>query len=365
MPRRVRESLALALMMTRYWLNAHPVLRADMRAWQRRAAAIPDPALRANALTTLSGERLNAAGAALFATLVRRPDPALLHALIAFQITWDYVDTLAEQPADDPIANGAQLHAALADALMPGGSRTDYYRLHRARDDGGYLDALVDACRAGCAELPAYAHVRSAALSEARRATVQAVNHAPARVREPALHRWALAQDMGAVDIRWFELAAAASSSLAIHALLAAAADPDTTSATVGDIHGAYFPWICGLSTLLDSLVDEREDELSGEVSFVAYYGSRVEALERVSVLARRSSDVVSSLPHDERHAVVVAGMVAMYLSKTSAWTRGARPLTLAVLRASGAATLPLLALMRAWRMMRRAAPHRDAAEIG
>jgi tetraprenyl-beta-curcumene synthase len=350
---RLREPLAFARMMVRYWIAVHPLLRADLEAWRLRALAIPDPTLRANALATLTGERLNVAGAALFATFARIPDPALLRALIAFQVTWDYVDTLSERPAADPIANGAQLHAALVDALTPGGERTDWYRLHEREDDGGYLAALVDACRDGCATLPAFEAVGEAARVEARRAAVQGINHSPARGRERAMRRWA-ADQAHASDARWFELAAAASSSLAIHALLAAAADRSTTPATAQQIGAAYFPWICALSTLLDSLVDELDDARSGEISFVGHYRSRADALRRLRAVAARAFADARRLPYGEQHAVIVAGMVAMYLSKASAWTTAARPMTIAVLRASSLTVLPLLALMRGWRSLRR-----------
>ena len=345
----MRESLVLARMMTRFWLRTYPHLRADLRRWQRLAAAIPNPQLRESALATLQHERLNAAGAALFSVLATAPDPSLLRLLVAFQIMWDYVDTLAEQPAEDPAANGTQLHAALADALAPGTPIADHYRLHPQHDDGGYLTALVETCRASCAALPAYSHVRETAVAEARRAAVQGINHAPAPAREPALRRWASAQ-AGGEDVSWFELAAAASSSLAIHALLVAAADPRTTAATVDAIHQTYFPWVCALSTLLDSLVDETEDAVSGNVSFIAHYASRAQAQERLREVAQRSTQLARRLPSGGQHAVIVAGMVAMYLSNDAAWTRAARPTTIAVLHASSAVALPLLCLMRVMR---------------
>ncbi|MGB2709998.1 MAG: DUF2600 family protein [Conexibacter sp.] len=339
-------------MMIRYWLSTYPLLRTDLDGWRARAAAIPDAQLRSDALATLREERLNAAGAALFAGLGVR-NPALLRALVAFQIVWDYVDTLSERPATDPIANGAQLHLALVDALTPGTPPADHYLLHHAREDGGYLAALVEACREGCAQLPAYAAVQSAAQSEARRAAVQGINHSPAHAREPALRRWAAAQG-DVQDVLWFELAAAASSSLAIHALLAAAANPATTAQTAEQVRATYFPWIGALSTLLDSLVDEQDDARSGEISFVGQYASRAAARTRLRVVSRRSFAQARKLPSGEMHAVIVAGMVAMYLSKTSAWTAATRPLTLAVLRSSSSVVLPLLALLRTWRGLRR-----------
>jgi tetraprenyl-beta-curcumene synthase len=346
-------------MMTRYWLFTYPLLRADLRAWERRAAAIPDAQLRDDALATLRRERLNAAGAALFSTLAAHPDPALLQVLVAFQIAWDYLDTLAERPAPDPVANGAHLHLALVDALVPSGPHADYYRLHCASDDGGYLVALVDACRAGCAALPGYRHVRDAAVAEATRAgAVQSANHGPPATRAPALRAWA-GMSGGDAGASWFELAAAASSSLAIHALLALAADAQASAATAEQVHAAYVPWVGALSTLLDSLVDEAEDAVSGEISYIAHYGSRAHARARLREIVAHAMSEARELPSGQRHAVIVAGTIAMYLSKSSAWTMAVRPTTLAVLRACGIMVLPLLVLLRAWRLLQAERRHR------
>src|SRR5215207_6701849 len=146
-PSRLRDLAALARVMARYWLVVFPLVRAELHGWERVASAIPDPELRAQALATLHGERLSAAGAALFAaTMPKSPAPELVRALVAYQVICDYLDTLAEQPSTDPIANGAQLHRALVDAVADG-PRADHYRLHRAQADGGYLASLVDACR--------------------------------------------------------------------------------------------------------------------------------------------------------------------------------------------------------------------------
>src|SRR5215217_1886411 len=143
---RARELTALAFVMARFWLVVFPLARMQLRGWQRLAAAIPDPVLRAHALATLDSERLSAAGAALFAaTAPRRRDPELVRALVAYQVICDYLDTLAEQPNPDPIRNGVRLHRALADAVADG-PLADHYRDHAVRDDGDYLVALVAAC---------------------------------------------------------------------------------------------------------------------------------------------------------------------------------------------------------------------------
>jgi tetraprenyl-beta-curcumene synthase len=356
---RARELAALILVMARFWLIVFPRVRGELHVWRERARAIPNPVLRAQALATLDSERLSAAGAALFATTTprRAAGRALVRALVAYQVMCDYLDTLAEHPSRDPIRNGAQLHRALADAVGCG-PLADHYREHPLRDDGGYLAALVSACREGCATLPAYASVRLAALREAARNEVQGVNHAPAGVREPALHAWAAAAragDAAAIgDASWFELAAAGSSSLAVLALIAAAADPATGVDAAEQARRAYFPWIEALSTLLDSVADRERDRRTGELNFVSQYPTEAVAIARLREVTTRARAGARSLPRGERHVVLVVGMVAMHLSEPGAWLPSARPTTDAVLRAADTALMrPLLLLLRAWRGLR------------
>jgi tetraprenyl-beta-curcumene synthase len=351
--RRRRELMALIEMMMRFWLLTLPLARSELRGWQQAAATIPDPELRGQALATLRSERLSAAGAALFATTARRHDAALVRALIAFQVAWDYLDTLAEQPGTDPIANGARLHSALTGALEPGRAHDDYYRLHRARDDGGYLEALVDACRHGCTQLPAFARVRETAIREAARAQVQGINHAPQGQRESALRRWAARQRDVPAGIGWIELGAAGSSSLGLLALIALAADAATTDVAVEQVRAAYFPWIDALTTLLDSLVDRDEDAATGALNFIGQYASEGVATERLGQLTARAIAGARELPRGERHVVLVAGMIAMHLSSARAWLPVALPATQAVLREADTIVMRLLLMiLRVWRML-------------
>jgi tetraprenyl-beta-curcumene synthase len=361
-PRRswARELATFAAVMARFWLVVFPRVRAELREWERRASAMPESQLREQALATLDSERLSAVGAALFAaTTPRARDPALVRALVAYQVICDYLDTLAEQPSADPVSNGAQLHRALVDAVADG-PLADHYRDHAVRDDGGYLAALVAACRESCAALPAYPAVRAAAVREASRNAVQGINHAPAAVREPALRTWAAAaqaDDAAATgDASWVELAAASSSSLTVLALIAAAADPATTVDAAEGVRRAYFPWTSSLSSLLDSVSDRERDLDSGDLNFVSQYPTQAVAIARLQEVTARSIAGARRLARGERHVVLVVGMIAMQVSDPDAWLPWTKPATRAVLRAADAPAMPLLLpLLRRWRARRRA----------
>lgn len=349
----MRELTSVAYVMSAFASRAFPLVRAELHAWKLRAAAIPDPVLRGHALDTLQGERFSAMGAALVATTADARSPHLVRLLVALQVAWDYIDTLAEQPCADPVANGVRLHGALLDALSADPPRGDYYRLNPQRDDGGYLAALVDACRSACAALPAWRHVAPTVHEEMKTAEIQYLNHGPGADREDRLRAWA--RTHAAEDASWIELAAAASSSLGVLALLASAADPATTEAHVEALRSAYVPWVDALTALLDSLVDRPHDAAAGLLNWVSHYPSDAFAADRLAQIAARAVDRVRLLPRGERHVVIVVGMIAMHMSQQSAWLPGARPATRAVLHATDTPAMSaMLLLLRSWRRARR-----------
>lgn len=348
--------------MARFWRSVYPLARRQLREWEQLAQTIPDPRLRAHALATLREEGLSAMGAALVATTVDKPSPEAVRLLVALQLAWDYIDTLAEQPAVDPVANGLQLHRALLDAVGSDAPRADYYRLHSCDADGGYLRALVDCCRAAGASLPAFDRVRSAVADELRTAQIQYANHAPSPRRESLLRQWA-AEHPAADDARWFERAAAASSSLGVLALLALAADPATSEAAVTSLRAAYAPWVDALTALLDSVVDRPADLRAGLPSWVDHYASDAYAAGRLADVTARAVDGVRALPNGDRHVAIVTGMIAMHLSQPAARLPDVKPMGRAVRRAARTPVMPLLLLLlRGWRHVRARGQEEDEA---
>lgn len=332
------------------WIR--PGVAREVDLWRQRAASIPDAAIREDALTALSSKRFNAEGAALFAVLAPRRDSSLLRLLVAFQILLDFLDSLSERPAPEAQADGLQLHLALRDALDPDGPISDYYRHRPAVQDGGYVRALVQCCRESCMYLPSYATTRSLALRGAGRCGVQGLNHDTDLVRrDRTLETWAGSTFHDSWGLSWWELTAAASSTLGIHALLALAADPTCEERDAVEVDAAYMPWICAASTMLDSYVDEVADTAEGAHSYIAHYPSEEVALRRTHELVSRSLEEARLLQNGARHALIVAGMVAMYLSAEEARTVAKRNTTRALVGAGGSLTRMLLPIMGAWRI--------------
>jgi len=336
-----------------------PRVRAEQHRWGNEAAAIPDPALREAALTALRGKGANAEATGVFALLAPRGWRArALRAMTALQTAVDYLDTLGERPLEDPLAAGLALHAALPEALDPGGERSPWYRRFPQHDDGGYLGALVDACRNGVAALPG----REAALPEARRAAQrcgegQSHTHAAGEDGGARLRAWAEGLALPAAPAaarlkapppyRWWEVAAGASSSVAAHALIAAAADEPSGAAEAEAIDAAYFPPVGALTVLLDDLVDREEDRAAGEHSYLAYLAGPAEAAERLALLAARARGATAGLRHRRRHAAILAGVAAFYLSSPAASSDYAAPIRRRTLEAVGGTARLALTAMR------------------
>ncbi len=337
---------------SRYWLGVFPLVGRELRHWHERARQIPDPALRRLALITQDTERGNLEGAAAFAVLVPRAHrERVVRAVVAFQAAYDYIDTLAEQPSADPIANGRQLHLALLSALDPDCEHPDYYQHHCGHRDNGYMRNLIDTCRFAFGALPSHASVAEPALRSARRMVAyQSLNHgAPGDTRR-ARAGWAAGLTPTGTGLRWWETAAGAASSLTVFALIAAAAQPALGAGEAAATERAYFPWIGALHVLLDSLIDRHEDIQAGQHCLIDHYASAEETATRLGAIASRAMGATELLPRSGQHTTILAAMASFYLSAPATSTPGAILAAQRVLETMGAVATPTMAVLRARR---------------
>ncbi len=337
-----------------YWLSVYPWVCHEVARWRRRARAIPDPTLRRLALETISDKRGNLDGAAAFAAFVpfsRRA--AVVRSLLAFQAAYDFADTLSEQPSEDPAANARMLHEALLVAVKPTADHRDYYAHSRFREDGGYLAAMVDACRESVRGLPGFELVAEPVCRATGRIVVyQTLNIPCSRGSYDAYARWADTETPRGIDLRWWETGASAGSSLAIFALIAAAASRGLGSADVEGIEAAYWPWIGALHTLLDSLVDHLKDIDAGQQSLISYYGSPAAAAIGLRRLASESVRLAHGLDAPRQHLILLTAMTSLYLSSPEAHEPHAKPATSSVLETMGDLAKPTMAVMGVRRLV-------------
>jgi tetraprenyl-beta-curcumene synthase len=357
----------LAAALGSYRLTVIPALRREQRLWGEAAGGIPDPELRRQALSALEDKALNVEAIGVFATLAPRPQRRrVILAMAALQIAIDFIDTLGESSGVHPpegtlgessrvhrLEDGLALHRALVVALSPGAPPENWYRHHPRDEDGGYLSSLVAACQEAVHALPAQAAI----LPFARRAAERCGEGQSHTHADPSsLEGWAAQLDTPP-DYRWWEVAAGASSSVAAHALIAAAAHPATArpaaagpAATADEaelIDAAYHPPIGALTVLLDDLIDRDEDAAAGEHNYMDYYSSAGEAADRLALIAARASAATAKLPQRRRHAAILTGVAAFYLSAAEVRSPFARSIRNRLLDSLGPTTRPLAALLR------------------
>jgi len=353
-----RAGGALVLANVRFWSTVAPLLGAQLKRWEQQAHAIKDPRLQALALEKLREERFNAEVAATLATLAPRDHREhVVEAIVAYEVLYDYLDGLTEQPSDDPLRTGHELYRALTDAITLGDAppAAGYYASSPNVDDGGYLAELVQVVRRALAQLPARTAISDAAGRAATRcAEAQIRAHAAPILGTAQLEGWAASQAAG-TPLGWQEfLAGAASSVLAVHALIAAAADERTTPADASEIDTVYLS-ICALSTMLDGLVDHQRDVQAGDAGYLRYYKNHELLAKDLARAARRAAQHAAPLRDGPHHVMTLVGVAAYYLSAPTAGSAFARPVTQRIRSELQPLIAPTLAVMHGWRLAKRA----------
>jgi len=327
-----------------YWLDIFP-----------RVRRIPDPELRSLTLEAQRNETAKAEGAGAFAILAPRTSRAMLvRAQVAFATLFDYLDALAEQPSDDPIAGNRQLHQAMLVALRQDAPHIDYYARQRSKDDGGYLRELVEGWGGAFGALRSYQTAAPLARDLAEQIVrYQSLNLSERNGGHAHLADWARSESPPDSKLYWWEHAAGSSYVLGMLALMAAAAQPSLTADEVAATCAAYTLWVEAVITLLDSAVDEAEDAAAGQRSLVSYYASPEEAATRLRMIATEAVRALSALPNASRHLVIFAGLLGNYLTPPPPTPMG-RAISAPVLETVGSLAKPTALVFRISRAAKR-----------
>jgi len=351
-----RMSKALVLANIRYWITVAPLVRTQLSHWARRAEDIPDSALRLLALVNLGEEGFNARATATLATLApRRYRGAATEAIVALQIIYDYLDSLVERPLASPMSDGHRLYQAFLDAIAldrePCG---EYYPPGHASADGDYLEELVRTVRGALSRLPSQAAIAEVSAGAAMRCAEAQVRAHAGSLDGAQLELWARERAIE-TQIQWREfLAGAVSSGLALHALIALAADPRASREQAVAVDQLYLS-LCALTTLLDGLVDHDQDLLStGRPGYLRYYDDRDALAQGLDSVIDRAAHKAWETPNTDHHLLTLVGIAAYYASAPTAESKFAQALMSGVTHKLTPAIGPVLALMRAWRVAGR-----------
>jgi tetraprenyl-beta-curcumene synthase len=344
-----RALYALAVANVRYWPSVAPVARAELARWQAPAENISDPALRAVALEKLSGERFNAEVAATLATLAPPATrAAATQAIVSFELLFDYLDGRTELPSGSSVEDGRRLFAVFSGVLD---ANPQTYQ----GADAPYMHALATRTRERLLALPAASRVAEVVRASARRcAEAQTMLHASAAAGDERLREWACPNARGS-GLEWREYTAgAASSVLAVHALVAAASDARTSIAQARQIDATYLA-IGAVITMLDSLVDHAADTARGQAGVIRLYESREQFTQRLCELTREALARTRQMPDGDHHAITLAGVVAYYTTHPGAREPHARSTVAAVRHELSPTIWPTLAVLSVWRAAKSA----------
>lgn len=219
----------------------------------------------------------------------------------------------------------------------------------------GYLRELSKAVGIALERLPGHSTIAQVARRSATRsAQAQIRMHAAPSAGAAQLEAWASSEAQG-TGLAWREfLAGAASSVLALHALIAAAAAPNITAAEALQLDEAYLP-ICTLVTLLDGIVDNTQDASSSEAGYISLYNNDDLLAQALAGVAERALRQTRELRNGAHHVMTLSAAVAYYASTPGANSEFAKPLISALRRELGPLVSPPLLVMRTWRAGKRA----------
>ena len=342
-------------LISEYLKKAMPEVDVQLSKWIKCCSCAGDDELKKQALSSIEKKKFHAQGGSIYSLYPSTVFNEAVSFIVAFQTISDYLDNLCDRAGVTEEAAFRELHQAMFDAVNPAGVLNDYYYSYPYKNDGAYLERLVETCRCSIENLPAYDKVSGMILKYVRLySDLQTYKHLELNTREEILKKWAEARLKEYPHISWWEFSAATGSTLGIFLLIAAAHNPEFDQNDVDLMDKAYFPWVCGLHILLDYFIDSEEDLKSGDLNFTAYYESSRQCRERMMFFIERSFLECASLPHPKIHFTVIRGLLAMYLSDPKAAKGVKRRISRELLKKGGSRTLIYFYLCKLLRRMKK-----------
>ncbi|SDH64235.1 tetraprenyl-beta-curcumene synthase [Alteribacillus persepolensis] len=331
-------------LMYKIYKEVIPEVHQILGSWKKRAEDIPDPELREHALGSIDKKAFHCEGGGVYALLTRKEKRTdLLQFIVAYQTISDYLDSLCDWSDSQDPEDFRLLHTSMKHALDPDAKNdTDYYKLHQAQDDGGYLKELVATCQTMLKTFPGFSHAQEEMeeLSAYYR-DLQVYKHVAKEDREPLLQDWFQKYNKRLPEMTWYEFGACAGSTLGIFTLAAYASRSHIANVQAQSIKQAYFPYVQGLHILMDYFIDQEEDIRDGELNFCAYYEDEETLVKRVRYFKEQAMKSVEKLPDATFHAMIIKGVVAIYLADDKVQTNPALKATAnRFIRFSGLPTL-------------------------
>ncbi|MGL5511638.1 MAG: tetraprenyl-beta-curcumene synthase family protein [Sporomusa sp.] len=303
-------------LLTKFVKYVFPLVDQELLSWRRYAQQNAMHELAEQALDSIDSKKFHCQGGSIYSLYKGVPTREFIKFIVALQTISDYLDNLCDRAGIADETAFRQLHLAMSDACDPARPLSDYYAAYPFKDDGGYLEALVNTCRSEISKMPSFQLVKTELLRQVTLySELQTYKHLAPEIREERMLDWISGHTDKYPGLSPWEVAAATGSTLSMFMLCAAACSPSLTPSQADKIVAAYVPWINGLHILLDYFIDGAEDRLAGELNFVAYYSDQQKILDRLTYFNRQATSYAATLPEPAFVTMVVNGLLAMYLS--------------------------------------------------
>lgn len=308
-----REPLGL---MSKVYRKVLPVAHKELTYWKKRAAEIPDEELRKQALASIEGKTFHCEGGSILALMAKKKYKEAIKFIVAYQTISDYLDNLCDRSTSLDPDDFSALHESMETALTVGKSHSAYYRFREEKEDGGYLEELVETCQSVLKANPHYGEIKDYLVELCRfYCDLQIHKHVEVDERVPRLQNWFQEHKGDIPEMEWYEFSACSGSTLGIFCLVSYGMSPDFNQEHAEKIKNGYFPYIQGLHILLDYFIDQEEDRIGGDLNFCFYYKNEKNLFDRLKHFVLEADRHTEGLPNKRFHQLINRGLLGIYLS--------------------------------------------------
>lgn len=311
------------LLMRKVYRDVLPVVHEKLAVWKEKAEKIPSKELRKQALHSIETKSFHCEGGGIIALLSGHEMNRCVDFIVAYQTISDYLDNLCDRSTSLDPKDFRMLHQAMLDALTVDAPVRSYYQYRDDQNDGGYLHELVKTCQGVLKELAHYSLINNYLLELCQfYCDLQVHKHVKEEERVPRLKKWFDSQKKHVPNMEWYEFSACTGSTLGIFCLVSYAFNQAFTVEMARKIRNGYFPYVQGLHILLDYLIDQKEDELEGDLNFCTYYDNEQKMMERMEHFIQEADRHLEGLPNERFHRLINRGLIGVYLSDEKVHTQ-------------------------------------------
>ncbi|WP_411953697.1 tetraprenyl-beta-curcumene synthase family protein [Alkalibacillus sp. S2W] len=294
--------------------NLFPEVNRQLAYWRKKAESIPNEELRTQALASIEAKTFHCEGGSIYASLAGGSWRDAVRFIVAYQTISDYLDNLCDRSLSLDPEDFRQLHEAQLDAIRFNSDydKKNYYQYREDQDDDGYLKDLIAECQTVITQINHYNVIQSDIERLASLyVDLQVHKHVTHEERVSRLTMW-YENENADPDLSWYEFSAATGSTLGVFCIVSYGLAGQNRAHMMRE---ALFPSMQGLHILLDYLIDQREDEVEGDLNFVWYYQDEHERHNRLKQFIQNAKKDLHGIPDQTFHQLIVDGLVGLYLS--------------------------------------------------